>query len=163
MSFGDFANMFSKMKDTFSQAFNLKTINKEIKSISEQFQSLIKLEKQKIDEIINYNEYELNYTSPLNIEENKEIIESNNILYLALVSFHQKKGSVIELTYPSLETLKNNPTKEFQSLIEENSSSNNNIEAILTSINSQLINYSLMDGIHLVDKDTQIYILHNLK
>ena len=53
MSLGDFASMFSKMKETFSQAFNLKSINKEIKLISEQFQSIIKLDK---DSCYNYIE-----------------------------------------------------------------------------------------------------------
>ena len=164
MSFGDFASMFSKMKESFSQAFNLKSINKEIKTISEQFQSLIKLEKDKINEKINYEEYELNYSPPLNNNnENKEIIESNNILYLALVSFHQKKGSVVELTYPSLDDIKNNPSNDLLSLIDESSENNKNIESTINTINSQLINYSLMDGIHLMDNDTQIYFLHNLK
>ena len=59
--------------------------------------------------------------------------------------------------------LKNKPSNELLSLIEENSETNNSIESILNTINSQLINYSLMDGIHLVDTDTQIYFLHNLK
>ena len=164
MSFGDFASMFSKMKESFSQAFNLKSINKEIKTISEQFQSLIKLEKDKINEKTNYEEYELNYSPPLNNNnENKEIIESNNILYLALVSFHQKKGSVVELTYPSLDDIKNNPSNDLLSLIDESSENNKNIESTINTINSQLINYSLMDGIHLMDNDTQIYFLHNLK
>lgn len=164
MSFGDFASMFSKMKESISQAFNLKSINKEIKIISEQFQSLIKLEKEKINEITNYGEYELNYSPPLNNNnENKDITESNNILYLALVSFHQKKGSVVELTYPSFDDIKNNPSNDILSLIDENSENNKNIESIINTINSQLINYSLMDGIHLMDNDTQIYFLHNLK
>ena len=164
MNFGDFASMFSKMKESFAQAFSLKTINKEIKLISEQFQSLIKLEKEKINDITNYDKYEINYTEPLNNNnENQEITESNNILYLALVSFHQKMGSVIELTYPSLDTIKNNPSSELLSLVEEKSEKNNNIESVINTINSQLITYSLMDGIHLVDRDTQIYFLHNLK
>ena len=105
MNFGDFANMFTKMKETFTQTFNIKSINKEIKTISEQFQSLTKIEKDKINDIINYENYEINYTKPDDISENNQIKESNNILYLALVSFHQKKGSVIELTYPSLDSI----------------------------------------------------------
>ena len=164
MNFGDFASMFTKMKESFTQVFSLKTINKEIKLISEQFQSLTKLEKEKINEITNYDKYEINYSQPLNNnKENSEITESNNILYLALVSFHQKMGSVVELTYPSLDTIKNNPSSELLSLIDEKSEKNNNIESIINTINSQLITYSLMDGIHLVDTDTQIYFLHNLK
>ena len=164
MNFGDFASMFTKMKESFTQVFSLKTINKEIKLISEQFQSLTKLEKEKISEITNYDKYEINYSQPLNNnKENPEITESNNILYLALVSFHQKMGSVVELTYPSLDTIKNKPSSELLSLIDEKSEKNNNIESIINTINSQLITYSLMDGIHLVDTDTQIYFLHNLK
>ena len=164
MNFGDFSSMFSKMKETFSQAFNIKTINKEIKQISDQFQSLINLDKVKIGTIKNYEEYELNYSLPsTHSKENKEIIESNNILYLALVSFHQKQGSVIELTYPSLDDMKNNPSKDLLSLIDENSEKNNSIESTIDSINSHIINYSLIDGIHLVNNDTQIYFLHNLK
>ena len=54
MNFGDFSSMLSKMKETFTQAFGIKTINKEIKLISEQFQSLINLDKEKIEKITNY-------------------------------------------------------------------------------------------------------------
>ena len=151
--------MFNKMKETFKQAFNLKTINNEIKTISEQFLLLTKKNDSEISED-NYGKYELIYNP---ISNNDTIIESNNILYLALVSFHQKKGSVIELTFPSNEQMIKEPNDELKNLIGENDSNNNNIESVINNINSQLVNYSLMDGIHLVDNDTQIYILHNFK
>ena len=152
--------MFAKMKETLKQTFNLKSINNEIKLLSEQFLSLTKKNESEILNETNYGKYELSY-SPLSNNDN--IIETDNILYLALVSFHQKKGSVIELTYPPMENLINEPNNEMKSLIEENDPNNNNIESILNNINGQLVNYSLMDGIHLVDNDTQIYLLHNYK
>ena len=158
--FGDFSNMFAKMKETLKQTFNLKSINNEIKLLSEQFLSLLKKNDSEISSETNYGKYELSY-NPLSNNDN--IIESNNILYLALVSFHQKKGSVIELTFPSMDNLINEPNDDLKNLIEENNPNNNNIESILNNINGQLVNYSLMDGIHLVDNDTQIYFLHNFK
>ena len=157
MNFGDF---FAKMKENLKQVFNLKSINKEIKILSEQFLSLTKKDNSEILVENNYDKYELSY-SP--ISYNDDIIETNNLLYLALVSFHQKKGSVIELTFPPIDKLINEPNDELKNLVEENNSINNNIEGIINNINSQLVNYSLMDGIHLVDNDTQIYILHNYK
>ena len=156
MNFGDFSNMFAKMKETLKQAFNLKSINEEIKSITEEFLSLTKNNESNY----NYGKYELTYNT---LSNNDNIIEKDNLLYLALVSFHQKKGSVIELTVPPMDKLINEPSDELKNLIEENNEINNNIESILNNINSQLVNYSLMDGIHLVDNDTQIYFLHNLK
>ena len=159
MNFGDFSNMFAKMKETLKQTFNLKSINKEIKSISEEFLSLTKNNSEILTEN-NYGKYELIY-NPMSNDDN--IIESNSIIYLALVSFHQKKGSVIELTFPPMNELINEPSDDLKNLIEEDNPKNNNIESIINNINSQLVNYSLMDGIHLVDKDTEIYFLHNFK
>ena len=160
MHFGDFTSMLAKMKETFTQSFNIKSINKEIKSISELLVSLTKKENPENSNEINYGKYELDYKK---ISNTDNIVESNNILYLALVSFHQKKGSVIELTFPPIDKIISEPNEELKSLIEENDPKNNNIESILNNMNSQIINYSLMDGIHLVDNDTQIYFLHNLK
>ena len=41
MNFGDFSNMFAKMKETLKQAFNLKSINEEIKSITQKIMNQI--------------------------------------------------------------------------------------------------------------------------
>ena len=159
MNFGDFSNMFVKMKETLKQTFNLKSINNEIKLITEDFLSLTKNNEEKKTNSI-YGKYELSYNS---LSNNDNIIEKDNLLYLALVSFHQKKGSVVELTFPPMDKLINEPCNELKNLIEENNEKNNNIESLVININSYLVNYSLMDGIHLVDNDTQIYILHNFK
>ena len=156
MNFGDFTSMFAKMKETFTQTFNIKSINKEIKSISELFLSLTKNDNQNSSSENDYGKYELLYDQKTNSDN---IVESNNILYLALVSFHQKKGSVIELTYPPMEQLIKEPNEDLKSLIEKDE----DIETIIKNMNSQIINYSLMDGIHLVDNDTQIYLLNNMK
>ena len=156
MNFGDFTSMLSKMKETLTQTFNIKSINKEIKSISELFLSLTKNDSQITTSENDFGKYEILYNQRTN---NDNIVESNNILYLALVSFHQKKGSVIELTYPPIEQLIKEPNEDLKSLIEKDE----DIESVIKKMNSQLINYSLMDGIHLVDNDTQIYFLHNIK
>ena len=147
------------MKENLKQAFNLKSINQEIKLLTEQFLSLTKKDNSEIDTKNINDKYELTYNP---ISNHDSILETNNLLYLALISFHQKKGSVIELTFPPVDKLISEPSDELKNLVEENNS-NNNIESIISSINSQLVNYSLMDGIHLVDNDTQIYILHNYK
>ena len=157
---GNFSDMFSKLKESFKQTINLKVINEELKNISEDFLSLLKTNNSEIENENNYRKYELSYKHE---SKSDHEVESNNILYLALVSFHQKKGSVIELTFPPMEKIIKEPQDELKDLIEENKSDNNNVESIINNINSQLVNYSLMDGIHLVDNDTQIYFLHNFK
>ena len=160
MNFGDFSNMFAKMKETLKQSLNLKPINNEIYNISKDFISLTKKNDSEITNDSNYGKYELSYN---HASTNDYIVELNNILYLALVSFHQKKGSVVECTFPSMEKIINEPNEELKGLVEENDSKNNSVESVINNINSQLVNYSLMDGIHLVDNDTEIYFLHNLK
>ena len=153
----DFSGMLNKMKETFKQSLNITEINKAVKTLSETFESLLSNNKTSLKNEIDFGKYNTSYQSTPN--KNPE----NNILYLALVSFHQKKGSVVELTYPKTEEILSNPSPELQSLIDENDQNSNSISSLIEKINSQLVNYALMDGIHLVDNGTLFFFLHNLK
>ena len=81
------------------------------------------------------------------------------ILFIAIISFHHKKGSIIEYTYPSKEDLlKNNENISF--LIEN---SNKTKENFLDDLFFQLTCVCLPDGIHASNKDTQFFIIQDYK
>ena len=88
MNCGDFSNMLAKMKETLKQTFNLKSINNEIKLLSEQFLSITKKNESEIFNETNYGKYELSY-SPLSNNDN--IIETDNILPIFSISFFSSK------------------------------------------------------------------------
>jgi hypothetical protein len=83
---------------------------------------------------------------------------NNGIFFLALVSFHQKNGSIIEKTFPSKEEILKN--ENIFNLLKNN---NNNIDnnTILNDIFNQLTIYCLSDGIHLVNSDNFIFFIQN--
>ena len=124
-----------------------------LKSLSEILYSLSKLDKQIIDLDNDYDNYEDAYQS---IEISKENDKSNHLIFLALVSFHQKKGSVIECTLPKREDLQNNPI--IKPLLNYKF---NTPKELLDDLFFQLTNNALTDGIHLVNKDTEFFFIHN--
>ncbi len=86
--------------------------------------------------------------------------ESNPILFIAIIYFHHKKGSIIEYTYPSKEDLiKNN--KNIELLLDENKKLTK--ENIIDDIFNQLTNFCLPDGIHNSTSDNQFFIIQNFK
>ena len=73
--------------------------------------------------------------------------ESSPILFIAIIYFHHKKGSIIEYTYPSKEDLiKNN--KNIELLLDENKKLTT--ENIIDDIFNQLTNFCLPDIIQQV-------------
>ena len=124
-----------------------------LKSLSELLSSLSKLDKQIIDLDNDYDNYEDAYQ---NIEITKDNKISNHLIFLALVSFHQKKGSVIECTLPNREDLQNNPI--IKPLLNFKYSTP---KELLDDLFFQLTNNALTDGIHLVNKDTEFFFIHN--
>ena len=96
-----------------------------------------------------------------NKNNNNEIdIEDNGIFFIALISFHQKTGSLIELTLPNKEQILQNKTNFF-SLLKDNNNNNNENEQILDNILNKLTFYCLPDGIHLNNKDFNIFFIQN--
>ena len=126
-----------------------------LKSFSELLSSLGKLDKNIIELDNDYDNYEEAYK---NIEISKKDKITNHLIFLALVSFHQKKGSVVEFTIPKREELQNNPI--LKSLFNLKFSTS---KAILDDLFTQLPNYALADGIHLVNTDTEFFFVHNYK
>ena len=84
---------------------------------------------------------------------------SSPILFIAIVSFHHKKGSIVEYIYPPKEDLlKNNNIIPY--LIEN---SNKTKENLLEELLFQLTCVCLPDGIHISNRDTQFFIIQDYK
>ena len=84
---------------------------------------------------------------------------SSPILFIAIVSFHHKKGSIVEYTYPSKdELIKNN--KIISYLIEDK---NKTKENVIDDLFFQLTCVCLPDGIHASNRDTQFFIIQDYK
>ena len=102
---------------------------------------------------------------PLNKYYKKEHYTSNPILYIAVVSFNHKKGSIIEFTYPEKEELleKNLESKLFfESLITEEDKKNSiTKEKIFDNINNQLTYLCMPDGAHSLTSDSQFFLIQN--
>ena len=99
---------------------------------------------------------------PLNKYYKKEHYTSNPILYIAVVSFNHKKGSIIEFTYPDKEELleKNTESKLFfESLITSDNSLTK--ENVFDNINNQLTYLSMPDGAHSLTSDSQFFLIQN--
>jgi len=99
---------------------------------------------------------------PLNKYYKKEHYTSNPILYIAVVSFNHKKGSIIEFTYPDKEELleKNTESKLFfESLIPSDNSLTK--ENVFDNINNQLTYLSMPDGAHSLTSDSQFFLIQN--
>ena len=99
---------------------------------------------------------------PLNKYYKKEHYTSNPILYIAVVSFNHKKGSIIEFTYPDKDELleKNTESKLFfESLIPFDNSLTK--ENVFDNINNQLTYLSMPDGAHSLTSDSQFFLIQN--
>ena len=137
-------NINSKEED------KIKQISNEIKNNSNNINNKInennnKITKKDYDENLYYYNPFPNLNKP--------------ILFIAVISFHHKKGSIIEYTYPSKEDLlKNNENVSY--LIEN---SNKTKENFLDDLFFQLTCVCLPDGIHASNKDTQFFIIQDYK
>ena len=111
--------------------------------------------------IISPEKYE-SELNPINNYYKQEPYISNPILYIAVVSFNHKKGSIIEFTYPDKENLleKNEESKlYFESLIPPNSSLTT--ENVFDNINNQLTYLCMPDGAHSLKSDSQFFLIQN--
>ena len=78
------------------------------------------------------------------------------ILLIALISFHHKKGSIIEYSYPPKESINNNLNISF--LIKNR---NITVEKFVDDLFQQLTYICLPDGVHATKSDTQFFIIQD--
>ena len=102
--------------------------------------------------------------APLNKYYHSEPQTSNPILYIGVVSFNQKKGAIVEFTYPDIETLKNNKESNeyLESLCDKNNNKLDTIEKVIDNINYQLTYLCMPDGAHILKNDSQFFLIQNL-
>ena len=124
-----------------------------LKSLADLLSSLCNIDKQLLDIDNDYDNYEDAYQS---IEITKQNKLTNHLIFLALVSFHQKKGSVVECTFPKRDDLQNNPIIKLLLNFKYSSPKD-----IINDLFIQIPIYALTDGIHLVNKDTQFFFIYN--
>ena len=115
----------------------------------------MKKDKELLIKDNDYGKYENSYDFILKNEK-----DNNDILFLALVTFHHRQGGIIECTFPQKEQIISEG--KLNSLIDEKSENLNKNELVLDFILNKLINYCLIDGIHLVDTDSSFFIIHEL-
>jgi hypothetical protein len=150
-----FKNITKKLSSATENLFNEN--NEFIKDIFFAFQS------NKI--VINEEKYNSEFV-PLNKYYKKEHHSSNPILYIAVVSFNQKKGSIIEFTYPDKTELleKNEGSKLFfESLINSDDKKCDTVEKVFDNINNQLTYLCMPDGAHSLTSDSQFFLIQNFK
>ena len=148
-----FKNLTKKISSATSNLFNENS--EYIKDIFYSFQS----NKLIIDEE-KYNSEFL----PINKYYKKEPHSDNPILYIGVVSFNQKKGSIIEFTYPDRKQLleENEQSKSFfESLVINDDKKLDTIEKVFDNINNQLTYLCMPDGAHSLTSDSQFFIIQN--
>ena len=149
-------SFFKKISKKLSSATsNLFSENNEyIKDIFYSFQS------NKLT--INEEKYNSDFV-PINKYYKKEPTSSNPILYIAVVSFNQKKGSIIEFTYPEKNELLEQNKSFFESLIINTDEKIDTIEKVFDNINYQLTYLCMPDGAHSLTSDSQFFLIQNFK
>ena len=112
---------------------------------------------------IDQETYKKNYI-PLNKYYKSEPQTSNPILYIAVISFNQKKGAIVEFTYPDIETLKSTEESNsyLSSLCDKENKSINTVDKVIENINYQLTYLCMPDGAHILKNDSQFFLIQNL-
>ena len=144
------------LKTNVEQQINNKDINFYLKNFSENLSTLIKKDKSLIVEENNSGKYSNAYDSIFN-EDNK--YNNNHILFYGLITFHHKLGGIIECTFPPKEQIIFK--EELKSLVDNEKFKTP--ESIVDYIFNNLVNYCLIDGIHLKNNDTNFFFIHDFK
>jgi len=156
------------MKNKLFKGLNI--IKNQINNVASNAVNLIEdNQNQNISNIISYlqsnknkisnNFYNQNLKN-LDLYYTKSKLDSNPILYIAVVSFHPKKGSIIEFTYPEKEELliNENILNYLKSL---SVSEGDTPSSIIDNINNQLCYLCLPDGSHYSESDSQFFLIQN--
>ena len=147
---------FKKVRSNVVQSMNIKEITTYLKTISENLSNLIKKDKDTIMKENNNGKYE-NAFDLINAKENNN---NDQILFLALITFHHKQGGVVECTFPPKEKIIS--SGKLDELVDKNNEKVNSKELVLDFILNILVNNCLIDGIHLVDTDSNFFFIHDL-
>ena len=147
---------FKKVRSNVVQSMNIKEITTYLKTISENLSNLIKKDKDTIMKENNNGKYENAYDL-INTKENNN---NDQILFLALITFHHKQGGVVECTFPPKEKIIS--SGKLDELVDKNNEKINSKELVLDFILNILVNNCLIDGIHLVDTDSNFFFIHDL-
>ena len=147
---------FKNVRSNVVQSMNIKEITTYLKTISENLSILIKKDKETIMKENDNGKYE-NAFDLINSKENNN---NDYILFLALVTFHHKQGGVVECTFPPKEQIIS--SEKLDGLIDKNNEKINTKELVLEFILNNLVNNCLIDGIHLVDTDSNFFFIHDL-
>ena len=147
---------FKKVRSNVVQSMNIKEITTYLKTISENLSNLIKKDKETIMKENNNGKYENAYDL-INTKENNN---NDQILFLALITFHHKQGGVVECTFPPKEKIIS--SGKLDELVDKNNEKVNSKELVLDFILNILVNNCLIDGIHLVDTDSNFFFIHDL-
>ena len=112
---------------------------------------------------IDQETYKMKY-APLNKYYKPEPQTSNPILYIAVISFNQKKGAIVEFIYPDIDTLKNNTESNeyLSSLCDKENKSLDSVDKVIENINYQLTYLCMPDGAHILKNDSQFFLIQNL-
>ena len=149
-------NKYKKTKTNVIHSINNKEIASYLKDLSDNLSCLIKKDKNLIEKENSYGKYETTYDSMFDQEYTN--YNNNHILFIGLITFHHKLGGVIECTFPKKEELISN--EKINELIPSDNEKFKTTESVLEFISNNLVNYCLMDGIHLINKDTNFFVIH---
>lgn len=149
-------NKYKKTKTNVIHSINNKEIASYLKDLSDNLSCLIKKDKILIEKENSYGKYETAYDSMFDQEYTN--YNNNHILFIGLITFHHKLGGVIECTFPKKEELIS--SEKINELIPSDNEKFKTTESILEFISNNLVNYCLMDGIHLINKDTNFFVIH---
>lgn len=149
-------NKYKKTKTNVIHSINNKEIASYLKDLSDNLSCLIKKDKSLIEKENSYGKYETAYDSMFDQEYTN--YNNNHILFIGLITFHHKLGGVIECTFPKKEELIS--SEKINELIPSDNEKFKTTESILEFISNNLVNYCLMDGIHLINKDTNFFVIH---
>jgi hypothetical protein len=149
-------NKYKKTKTNTIHSINNKEIFSYLKDLSDNLSYLIKKDKSIIEKENSYGKYETAYDSMFAPEYNN--YNNNHILFIGLITFHHKLGGVIECTFPQKEELIS--SEKINELIPSDNEKFKTSESVLEFISNNLVDYCLMDGIHLVNKDTNFFVIH---
>ena len=139
-----------KVRTSYVQSINSKEIKSYIKNITDNLSHLITKDKETLIKENDNGKYENAY----DLIPNSQNHNNDQILFLALVTFHHKQGGVIECTFPNKETIIG--TEKLNVLVDKNNEKLNT-KLVLEFILNNLVNYCLMDGIHLVNNDSSFF------
>ena len=145
-----------KVRTSYVQLINSKEIKSYIKNITDNLSHLITKDKETLIKENDNGKYENVYDLILNTQNDN----NDQISFLALVTFHHKQGGVIECTFPNKETIIG--SENLNMLVDKNNEKLNTKELVLEFILNNLVNYCLMDGIHLVNNDSSFFFIHDL-